>query len=72
MNSVLYIQQSLRHAYIETLYKVLMASSITMGSVDSEIKLRIRVWGNDWGKHNACGRQDWPGCKISQKSLRLL
>jgi hypothetical protein len=43
MNSVLCIQQSLRHAYIETLYKVLMASSMKMGSVDSEIKLGIRI-----------------------------
>lgn len=35
------ITQSIRHVYIKTLYKIQMASSIKMGSVDSEIKFKI-------------------------------
>jgi hypothetical protein len=54
-NSIPCIQQSLRHVYIETLYKVHVVSSIKMGSVDSEstssglgrmTERNLRVWGS--------------------------
>lgn len=43
INSVLYAQQSLRHVFIETLYKVHTAFFIKTNSVALETMLKIRV-----------------------------
>lgn len=54
INLIPCVQQSLRHVYIEILYKVCVASSMKMGSVDSEsmssglgrmTERNIRAWG---------------------------
>lgn len=45
INSILCVQQSLKHVYLETLYKLHLTFSIMMCSVDWETMRKTRIWG---------------------------